>query len=139
MGLKIELKPQERFIIGGAVVKNGDSRTELIIENRVPILREKDILSIDKADTPCKRIYFLLQLMYVEGKDLAEFQKNYWDLVRDVARAAPSLIGFVDTISEHIISNRYYQALKVARQLIKREERLVHDAGNATGSVPENP
>jgi len=139
MGLKIELKPQERFIIGGAIVKNGDSRTELIIENRVPILREKDILSIDKADTPCKRIYFLLQLMYVEGKDLAEFQKNYWDLVRDVARAAPSLIGFVDTISEHIISNRYYQALKVARQLIKREERLVHDAGNATGSVPENP
>ncbi|MCX5834259.1 MAG: flagellar biosynthesis repressor FlbT [Deltaproteobacteria bacterium] len=139
MGLKIELKPQERFIIGGAVVKNGDSRTELIIENRVPILREKDILSVDKADTPCKRIYFLLQLMYVEGKDLAEFQKTYWDLVRDVVRAAPSLIGFVDAISEHIISNRYYQALKVARQLIKREEKLVHDAGKTTGSIPENP
>ena len=139
MGLKIELKPQERFIIGGAVVKNGDSRTELIIENRVPILREKDILSVDKADTPCKRIYFLLQLMYVEGKDLAEFQKTYWDLVRDVVRAAPSLIGFIDAISEHIISNRYYQALKVARQLIKREEKLIHDAGQATGSVPENP
>ena len=139
MGLKIELKPQERFIIGGAIVKNGDSRTELIIENRVPILREKDILSIDKADTPCKRIYFLLQLMYVEGKDLAEFQKTYWDLDRDVVRAAPSLIGFIDAISEHIISNRYYQALKIARQLIKREEKLVHDAGNATGSVPENP
>ncbi len=139
MGLKIELKPQERFIIGGAVVKNGDSRTELIIENRVPILREKDILSVDKADTPCKRIYFLLQLMYVEGKDLAEFQKTYWDLVRDVVRAAPSLIGFLDAISEHIISNRYYQALKIARQLIKQEEKLVHDAGKATGSVPENP
>jgi len=139
MGLKIELKPQERFIIGGAVVKNGDSRTELIIENRVPILREKDILSVDKADTPCKRIYFLLQLMYVEGKDLAEFQKTYWDLVRDVVRAAPSLIGFVDAISEHIISNRYYQALKIARQLIKREEKLVNDAGKATGSIPENP
>jgi len=139
MGLKIELKPQERFIIGGAVVKNGDSRTELIIENRVPILREKDILSVDKADTPCKRIYFLLQLMYVEGKDLAEFQKTYWDLVRDVVRAAPSLIGFVDAISEHIISNRYYQALKIARQLIKREEQLVHDAGKSTGSLSENP
>jgi flagellar protein FlbT len=139
MGLKIELKPQERFIIGGAVVKNGDSRTELIIENRVPILREKDILSVDRADTPCKRIYFLLQLMYVEGKDLAEFQKTYWDLVRDVVRAAPSLIGFIDAISEHIISNRYYQALKIAKQLIKREEKLVHDAGKATGSVPENP
>ena len=139
MGLKIELKPQERFIIGGAVVKNGDSRTELIIENRVPILREKDILSVDKADTPCKRIYFLLQLMYVEGKHLAEFQKTYWDLVRDVVRAAPSLIGFLDAISEHIISNRYYQALKIARQLIKQEEKLVHDAGKATGSVPENP
>lgn len=139
MGLKIELKPQERFIIGGAVVKNGSSRTELIIENRVPILREKDILSVDKADTPCKRIYFLLQLMYIEGKDLAEFQKTYWELVRDVVRAAPSLTGFIDVISEHIISNRYYQALKVARQLIKQGEKLVHDAGKAVRGLSENP
>jgi flagellar protein FlbT len=77
--------------------------------------------------------------MYVEGKDLAEFQKTYWDLVRDVVRAAPSLIGFIDAINEHIISNRYYQALKIARQLIKHEEKLVHDAGKAAGSVPENP
>ena len=133
MALKIELKPHERFILGGAVVQNGDSRTELLVENKTPILRGKNIMSLEEADTPCKRIYFLVQLMYVEGKDLAEYHKTYWELVRDVVRAAPSLIGLIDGISEHIVGGRYYQALKVTRELIKQEERLVQHAKSAAG------
>jgi flagellar protein FlbT len=65
MALRIELKPRERFILGGAVLQNGEARSELILENNVPILRGKNILSLEEADTPCKRIYFLIQLMYV--------------------------------------------------------------------------
>jgi len=46
MALRITLKPQEKMILGGAVITNGNSfRCNLIIENKVPILREKDILS----------------------------------------------------------------------------------------------
>jgi len=53
MPLRLTLKSQERVIIGGAVVKNGDSRTELHVENKVPILRETDILSPKLVKTPC--------------------------------------------------------------------------------------
>jgi flagellar protein FlbT len=45
MALKIILKPHERIILGGAVVTNGRSKSELIIENNVPLLRQKDNLS----------------------------------------------------------------------------------------------
>ncbi len=45
MALKISLKPHEKMILGGAVITNGNSMgCHLVIENKVPILREKDIL-----------------------------------------------------------------------------------------------
>ena len=65
MGLKISLKPDERIIISGAVLKNGSARSDFVIENNLPILREKNIMSLTEANSPCKRIYFAIQLMYV--------------------------------------------------------------------------
>ena len=41
MALKIILKPHEKFILGGAVITNGDAKSAFIVENDVPILREK--------------------------------------------------------------------------------------------------
>ena len=43
MGLKITLKPGERMIIGGAVITNAGTKCHFIVENTVPILRDKDI------------------------------------------------------------------------------------------------
>jgi len=121
MALRIELKPRERFILGGAVIQNGDARSEWILENNIPILRGKNILSLEDADTPCKRVYFLIQLMYVEGGNLEEHQDAYWALVRDIARAAPSLLDLIDAISEQIVVGRYYEALKLTRKLITKK------------------
>ena len=45
MALKVELKPNERIIIGNAVIRNGEQRTRFFIEGDAPILREKDILT----------------------------------------------------------------------------------------------
>ena len=64
MALKVELKPGEKIILGDCVVTNHDQRTRLLIEGQVPILREKDILTPQRADTPAKRIYLAVQLMY---------------------------------------------------------------------------
>lgn len=126
MALKITLKPHERLIVGGAVVTNGNARSDLLIENNVPILREKDILSEKNADSPCKRIYFVIQLMYVDEKNLAEHHTLYWKLVQDVIKAAPSMTPFTDQISEHILSNNYYQALKKAKKLIEYEQEVIN-------------
>jgi flagellar protein FlbT len=131
MALKISLKPHERMIIGGAVVTNGDSRTQLTIENKVPLLREKDILSEQEADSPSRRIYFVIQLMYVDEENLMTHHQAYWNLVEELVQAAPSVIKLVDQISEHILFGRYYQALKLARQLIDYEQEVM----NATESV----
>ena len=125
MALKIELKPGERMLIGSAVVKNGSRQTSaLIIENNVPVLRGKDILSEKEANTPCTRVYFVIQLMYIDMENLAIHHESYWKLVRPFLKAAPRLTGLVDQINENILNGKYYQALKLAAELIAHEKEI---------------
>src|SRR5439155_12790288 len=90
MALRLSLKPHERVIIGGAALRNGGTRTELLIENEVPVLRESDILSPSMVRTPCERIYLVLQLMYVDPERSEQHIDRYRSLVADVAATAPS-------------------------------------------------
>ena len=125
MALKITLKPNERMIIGGAVITNGKSRCEFFIENKVPVLRQKEILGQKEANTPGQRIYFTIQLMYIDEGNLAVHHQLYWQLVKDYIHAAPRMLGVVDQINEHILNGRYYQALKLAKKLIQHEQEVI--------------
>ncbi len=135
MALKITIKPHERLIIGGAVIQNGNLKSELIIENNVPILRAKDIMSLHEADSPCKRIYFAIQLMYVDQENLAEHHKLYWELVRDVSEAAPSRKPVLQEISNDVLNGHYYKALKLTRSLIAYEQEAMEHVRNKNASI----
>lgn len=132
MALKIVLKPHEKLIIGGAVIENSGTKSEFLVENDVPLLRGKDIMGPNDVDSPCKRIYFTIQLMYVDEQNLIEHHKQYWDLVKDVVAAAPSRTSQLTEISEHIIARRYYQALKVTKKLIEYEQEAINNVRNST-------
>lgn len=126
MALKIALKPLEKIIIGGAVIQNGNHRSEFIVENSVPILRQKDIMREDEATTYCSKIYFIIQLMYIDGKNLVEYHQTYWKLIRDLIHAVPSTVSLVEKISECMLKNDYYQALKAGKKLIEYEREVLN-------------
>ena len=130
--LKIILKPYEKFIIGEAVIVNGDVKSVFVVENDVPILRERDIMSLVEADTPCKKVYFAIQLMYVDGKNLPDHHKTFWELIKDIAEAAPSRKPMLKEISQNILSARYYQALKLTKKLIDYEREVIDRVRTAT-------
>jgi flagellar protein FlbT len=136
MALKITLKQGERMILGGAVVTNGSSSScDLIVENKVPILRQKDILSEGMANSPCRRIYLSVQLMYIDEPNLSIYHRIYWDLVKEVVRAAPTTVGLIDSISEHILHRQYYQALKLTKRLIEYEREVIERVSSSVESV----
>jgi flagellar protein FlbT len=127
MSLKVILKSRERLFVNGAVIVNGeDRRINLIVANNIPVLREKDILTEESANTPCRKIYLAVQLMYMDRKNLENYHRNYWKLVSDVTRAAPSTGSLIQKISEEILNGEYYQALKQSQRLIHYEEELIH-------------
>ncbi len=131
MGLKVELKPGERFILGECLVTNGDQRTRLLIEGQAPILREKDIMTPAQADTPAKRIYLCVQLMYT-SRDASLQHGTYFALMRDLVQAAPSSWPHMQEIGNYIITGQMYKALKSAKALIAYEKELLDHATSNT-------
>ena len=136
MGLKVELKPGERMIIGDSVVTNDDQRTRLVIEGDAPILREKDILTADAADTPCKKIYLMVQLMYL-ARDPSRQHELYFNMVRDVLTATPSTRPYFDRINNHILTGMLYKALKETQRLIGYEKELLEHAKGGPNLLPD--
>ena len=132
MPLKVELKPGERIILGDCVITNTDQRTRLLIEGQVPILREKDILTPQHADTPAKRIYLAVQLMYT-SKDPRAHHDVYFALIRDFLQAAPSAWGMIEAINNLILTGEMYKALKDAKKLIAYEQELLNHAKRRAG------
>ena len=138
MPLKITLKPHEVILISGALLKNGEHLTQFTVENEVPILRQKDILTERHADTICKKIYYVVQLMYFEPANLASHHKTYWELVRVLSAAVPSTLPLIDEIGQLILEDRFYQALKATRKLIAYEDELVRNAHERSQDLHKN-
>ena len=124
MPLKLTLKPGERVILAGTVIKNGPTVAHLQIESQATLLRQKDILTDAEATSPCKRIYLIVQLMYIGGMT-EDLSKLFWDLAREVLAAAPSTNILISQVSTYIVDADFYSALKVAKKLITYEEELM--------------
>ena len=127
MPLKLSLKPGDKFVLNGAVVQNGDRRAVLVLQNKASVLREKDIMQPDDVQTPARRIYFPVMMMYLD-EDNAE--KFYDEFVRRLTEfmgviANPAILAECVNISKHCMEREYYKALMLCRKLIEYEdERL---------------
>ena len=135
MALKVELKPGEKLLVGNCIITNSDQRTRLFIDGHAPILREKDILTSETANTPAKRIYLAVQLMYIDN-DAARAQETYNEMSRDFVAAVPSSLPIVDQINNEILTGSLYKALKAAQRLIEYEQDLLNHASNRRPGVP---
>ncbi len=127
MPLKIELKPHESIVIGEALITNDGERTRFYIEGNIPILREKFILREKDANTPSKRIYFIVQQMYL-SRNPEKLHSIYLEYVRDLQNASASLIPYISAVNECIINSDYYAAIKAASTLIQKEDELFGEA-----------
>ena len=127
MPLKLTLKPDEKVLIGTAVLTNAGPKAEIIIQNTVPVLREKDIISEEKADTVVKKIYFVILSMYVDSKNEQKFHDIYFKLVKELFNACPDqvILALVMEVSQKILEGNHYQALKACKKRLKFEAELL--------------
>ncbi len=137
MSLKVELKPNERLIVGNCVITNSDQRTRLFIDGKAPVLREKDILSPATANTPAKRIYLAVQLMYLDDS-IETLRREYFALVTDLVRAAPSTTQIIDEINNEILTGQLYKALRAAKKLIQHEQDILANAAARDAGLPDD-
>jgi flagellar biosynthesis repressor protein FlbT len=136
MPLKLSLKPNEKIVLNGAVIQNGDRRTTLLLQNKASVLREKDIMQIEDATTPVRRIYLPIMLMYLQGSESAE-QYNEFALrmteFMSVVRL-PSILEECVGMSREVMSGEYYKALSRCRKLMDYEADRLGKEGEADGA-----
>jgi flagellar protein FlbT len=119
------------------VLTNTDQRARFLIEgDKIPILREKDIMTPDAADTPAKLIYLAVQLMYISPNPEVN-HGTYFNLLRDIVTAAPSAWPIIEGINTCILSGDLYQALKEAKKLIAYEKKLLDVARSKQAAATE--
>lgn len=126
-GLVIRLAPYERVLLNGAVIENGDRRTSLSIRTpNANVLRLRDAIHPEHANTPVKRTCYLAQLV-LSGDSRAE------DVKVPLLRAIEQLSQvFTDSdsrdilrvASESALEGDHYQTLKSLRLMLPRERRL---------------
>jgi flagellar biosynthesis repressor protein FlbT len=124
MPLRVELKPFERIVIGETVIINSGTRTSFLIDGEAPILREKDTVTAETANTPVKRLYFCVQMMYLKN-DVPKYRASYLGFVKDLRETIPGSRDLIDAVNNNISSGALYKALKEIRKLMKREEELL--------------
>ena len=134
MPLKLSLKPGEKFVLNGAVLQNGDRRASLILQNKASVLREKDIMQAEDANTPARRIYFPVMMMYL---DEGGAERHYDEFVRRLTEfmgviTNPSVLADCVNISKHCMAREYYKALMLCRKLIEYEDERL---GNVPSGV----
>ncbi|SRR5579885_242719 len=136
MPLKLSLKPGEKFVLNGAVLTNGDKRTSLVIQNKACLLRERDIIQRKDANTPVRRIYFPIMMMYLDADHrddhYNEFALRMTEFMAAI-RNRQALAACVE-ISRDVMQGAYYKALMLCRKLFDFErERLNYDAQGLSG------
>jgi flagellar protein FlbT len=122
--LRVELKPFERIVIGETVLINSGTRTSFLIDGEAPILRERDTVTAETANTPAKRLYLCVQTMYLKS-DIPKYLPAYQGFLRDLRNSNPGDRLAIDAIGAHVSSGALYKALKEIRKLMKREDALL--------------
>jgi flagellar protein FlbT len=120
MPLRVELKPFERIIIGDSVIINSGTRSSFLIDGDTPILREKDTVSAETADTPAKRLYHCVQMMYLKN-DVPRYQATYLGFLGELQEGCPGSAETIAAVNHHVSTGALYKALKEIRKLMKRE------------------
>jgi flagellar protein FlbT len=139
--LVLELRQGEVMIVNGAPIRfRTKSRIELTAKAR--FLFGKQIMPPDQADSPARRIYFALQTAYIGADDE---RPHGLAAARDLITAfnqsttSPLAREILDRALTAAEADDCYQALKLARRIIRHEDAVLGrspEGAVATGLHP---
>lgn len=140
-GLLISLKPNEKFLVNGALLSNGPKRGQICVEGEgINVLRLSDVIHPDEVRTPVTRLYSVIQIL-LSGDSSGD---EACDVVEQQYRSLSTV--FQDTpLSETLLKSykawvdgRIYSALCRLKPLIPIEAELLGLEPAQQGSAPKS-
>jgi flagellar protein FlbT len=127
-GLVLKLAPKERVLVNGAVIENGDRRSRLsIVTPDANILRLRDAINPEEANTPVRRVCYAAQLVLTGDVDPEEDRLAMLRRIEELSQVFTDLDSraTLAEATDSLLNDNHYRCLKALRALLPREERLM--------------
>ena len=124
--MHITLRPGEKLYLNGAVVR-ADRKVSLELMNDATFLLEAHIMSVEKATTPVRQLYFIVQMMLMSPHDLSGalglFEDSHARMVATYDDVA--VLDALTRTRRFVTASRFFDALKVLRGVFNRDDLLM--------------
>ena len=123
--IRVPVRPGDRFLINGALITLGDGEVE--VQNHDMVMHGSDIMLPENANTPSKRIYYWLMLMYLDQAGQDAYRIRLLDDMNDLLNATSLLdvaksLGLIHQFVQH---NDLTRAMTACRALMAFESELL--------------
>lgn len=137
MGLKLKLKPFEKFIVNGVVIENGRHRNTVTVANHAQVMTGRSIMQLEEANSPARRTYFAIQCMLIDPPRMAEHRRTYEMLIGPLSEAVTDteMARHLAEAAAHVRDGDHYKALAALRPVIAYEADLLGDDRVAAGAT----
>lgn len=126
MSLRISLRNGEPVIINGAVLR-AVGRTDLVVENTATVLRGRDVMKPEEANTPARRLYFACMMAYIDADNLEKHQELLLAQLEDLVSAleAQEAKAVCLRFAQKVAMGQFYAALSDCRWLTQYEAEIL--------------
>lgn len=124
MPLRLTLRPHERIIVNGCILKNGARRHVLEVENRADVLRGDDMLDDASAQTPVRRVAYHIQIALVSAQHRGEFTPRILAALNELASALPRFAKQIAEAEARVNAGDFYAAFRCLTEAIAHEDLL---------------
>jgi len=131
MPLKFVLRQGEKVIINGAVIGAGDRPGSFFLYNTANFLRGREVLKEEQVDTIERKLYFIIQLIYIFPEDAGANHPRFRAIMEEVRAARPEAADRLDEIAALVLAQNHYRALKLCRKLFPSDRDTAESRGTA--------
>lgn len=127
-GLVLSLKPNEKFLVNGALLINGPKRGQIRVgDSDVNVLRMRDAIHPSEVTTPVRRVYYAAQLVLSGDVGMVEIEPDIHSGLKalcSVFEGTPFVIDIQKAMNA-ASHGRYYSVLCALKSLLPIEDELL--------------
>jgi len=105
-----------------------------VLQNKASVLREKDIMQEEDANTPARRVYFPVMMMYLDENNADRYYDEFVLRLTEFMGVIsnPAVLAECVNISKHCMAREFYKALMLCRKIMDYEDERL---GNVPSGV----
>ncbi|CAM3669971.1 flagellar biosynthesis repressor FlbT [Litorimonas haliclonae] len=128
-GLVISLKPNEKFLVNGALLMNGSKRSQICLpDDDVYVLRLSDALHPNEVNSPVRRVYYAVQLILSGDNDAIKIEEDVRSglLALEAVFEGTPLSETLEKAKIAFLKGHFYSVLNNLKSLFPIEDAMLN-------------